>query len=48
MTGVADVDGFKISIQVCAWPRFPPLKVEELQRGENTIAKSNMSVKQGR
>ena len=25
MTGLADVDGFKISIQVCMWPRFPPL-----------------------
>ena len=25
MTGLADVDGFKISIQVCVWPRFPPL-----------------------
>ena len=25
MTGLADVDGFKISIQVCMWPGFPPL-----------------------
>ena len=25
MNGLADVDGFKISIQVCVWPRFLPL-----------------------
>ena len=25
MTGLADVDGFKICIQVCVWMGFPPL-----------------------
>ena len=25
MTGLADVDGFYLFIQVCVWPRFPPL-----------------------
>ena len=25
MTGVADVDGFELFIQVCVWPCFPPL-----------------------
>ena len=25
MTGLADVDGFNISVQMCVWPCFPPL-----------------------
>ena len=25
MNGLADVDGFKICIQVCVWLGFPPL-----------------------
>ena len=25
MTGLADVDGLLLFIQVCVWPRFPPL-----------------------
>ena len=25
MTGLADVDGFQLFIQVCVWPRFPLL-----------------------
>ena len=25
MTGLADIDGFKIFIQVCVWLGFPPL-----------------------
>ena len=28
MTGLADVDGFKIFIQVSMWLRFPPLYLE--------------------
>ena len=27
MINLADVGGFKLFIQVCMWPRFPPLKV---------------------
>ena len=27
MNGLAYVDGFKIFIQVCVWPRFQPLKL---------------------
>ena len=27
MTGLADVDGFYLFIQVCMWPRFPPMKI---------------------
>ena len=33
MNGLADVDGFKICIQVCVWPRFPPfLKIQQSLR----------------
>ena len=28
MNGLADVDGFKICIQVCMWLGFPPLIVK--------------------
>ena len=28
MNGLADVDGFKICIQVCVWLGFPPLKLD--------------------
>ena len=31
MTGLADVDGFQISIQVCVWPRFPPLITDSFE-----------------
>ena len=29
MTGLADVDRFKICIQVCVWLGFPPLKLKQ-------------------
>ena len=28
MTGLADVDGFKICMQVCVWLGFPPVSME--------------------
>ena len=28
MTGLVDVDGFKVCIQVCVWPGFQPLIIE--------------------
>ena len=28
ITGLADVDGFLLFIQVCLWPRFPPLVLQ--------------------
>ena len=27
MTGLADVDGYKICIKVCVWLGFPPLNI---------------------
>ena len=30
MAGLADVDGFKICMQVCVWLGFPPLKPYEV------------------
>ena len=37
MNGLADVDGFKLCIQVCVWLGFPPLiKVETLIYGHST------------
>ena len=32
----ADVDGFKICIQVCVWLGFPPLEQLELEKSLNT------------
>ena len=37
MTGLADVDGFQISIHACVWPCFLPLSV--LKRGPLRLAR---------
>ena len=33
MAGLADVDGFELFIQVCVWPRFPPLLISVVKVG---------------
>ena len=30
MSGLADIDGFKMCMQVCVWLGFPPLKLYEI------------------
>ena len=42
MTSLADVDGFKLFVQVCVWPRFPPLvqfqALHQLNRLRNCVS----------
>ena len=41
MNGLADVDGFKICIQVCVWLGFPPL-VNSMSKFSDLLAKGNI------
>ena len=37
MNGLADIDGFKICIQVCVWLGFPPLKTVHRTQSINLV-----------
>ena len=45
MNGLADIDGFKICIQVCVWLGFPPLKTVDLfSRHGNLCDETNVEL----